>query len=899
MLSTEHNETISLDPNAVHCVILDPAFGNSRANTRFAVGHSGGIALYERARFKGYRCQALSDSAGGSVGASVGVRGGAVRGGAWTGNVLAWATDTGVRVYHMILRTTIALIPRDHSAALDSVQFPPQLKWQSQDRLLIGWADSIKVCCIKPRPQGTSSCRSSRTSSPNIGTSSRHSESPLANKLLCSVSETDSAQIASFSPYDSGSRKYSSSVLTPRPGALATGSALRSPQFPTEALPSTPEGISSYLSSSIIAITGGNGRITPPSTPSFDLPPLYVEIESMFTTPFYICGIGMLEDLIITLTYSKTPTLESSRASPTDTKGPQQFTDDPHEWRRPQLRLLEPQQRSYDEISKDILGTNRYKEYLPLHYKLECVAGGDRWYVLSPRDLVVAKPREPSDSLEWLIEHHKYPQALHLIEREGGTIGDHTEASVGRQYLNHLLECHMYDDAARISQRVIRDNVGEWLELVRAFADAGELRILHEYLPHGSPPPLPVTTYNEVLMDLLDHNREGLVAALQKWPSSCYDVNWLVSAVLQRVATQNWSVPLLQSLAHLYSHQQRHDKALAIYIKLEHKDIFGLIKKHGLYSTIGTYAVHLMTLDADLTTELCMTHISDAPPTEMVPALSSTPNLLYKYLTALHKKHEDLCKPYHDDLVQLMADNQQSEKLLQFLKASNSYNLSAALRVCKDRGLLHHTVYLLNRTGNTQDALSLVLLEARDLNWAIDLCKHHNDRHLWDTLIDHTISYSDNIRPLLEEAGKYVGEVEILRKIPPGLEVPGLMASISKIMEDTRKKLALHSGCERLCKRDIVHLNERRRRLATRAISIDEQTSCPRCEKSVIGKQAKNLGGLVAFRCGHVFHSDCLTSSNEIAASFPANNTGRKRERCKPLPTLVCVVCLLKNQLFR
>uniref|UniRef100_A0A6A7FZH2 Vacuolar protein sorting-associated protein 41 homolog n=2 Tax=Hirondellea gigas TaxID=1518452 RepID=A0A6A7FZH2_9CRUS len=941
MLSQECNHSVTLETGAVVCVLLDPQFAQHRSTTRFAVGHTNGLSLYERSLFGGYKCCALSDSVGGSIGASIGLTGGAVRGAAWKGSLLAWATDTGVRVYHLTFKTTIALIQRDHSAALDSIQFPPHLRWNTEETLLIGWGDSIKVCRIKPRPKESvinSRATSRGNSNRNSPTDSTATESMRStsftphgasafdkrNSRRGSVTSLIVTQVPSASPAattksisvadntDSSTKKHlagstsrSGHTSTAGSATTATGVNINSSAMFSSSV-ALSHGSSSIMSSSIIGITGGYGRATP-NTPPLDLPPLYVEIECMFSVPFYICGLGMMDDLIIALTYNKTPTLECSRSSPTDTKGPQQFTDDPFEWRRPQLRLLLPQQRTYEEMSKDILGTKRYKDYLPLHYKLECVMGDDRWYVLSPRDLVVAKPREPIDSLEWMLQYHKYPLAIQLLEKEGGTIGEHTEDSVGHKYLNYLLECHMYSQAAKISPRVLGENVSGWKHLVQVFSAAGELSILHEYLPYSSPPYLPVEIYAQVLLDLLENDHHGLVTALQKWPSTCYNVNEIVSSVLAKVATQSWSGPLLQSLAHLYSHQQRHDKALAIYIKLQHKDIFGLIKKHNLYFTISTYAVNLMALDSDVTTELCMTHIKEVPPSEMMPALAGHTNYLYKYLSALYEQHTELCNNYHDLLVQLMADNQQANKLLKFLKTSTNYDLTKALQVCKRQGLLHHTVYLLDRTGNIQDALSLVLLEARDLTWAIQLCKDHNDPHLWDVLIDNTVHYAENIRPLLEEGGKYVGDVQILRRIPPGLEIPDLMKSISTIMENIKKKYALHNGSERLCKRDIVRLTCKRKCQATRAVIVDEDKLCPNCGRSVLGKEGKRAGGLISFKCDHVFHVNCLAEASEVAkqralsAVISTNglkNVNKLKKRVVPPPAFLCVVCQLKNNLF-
>lgn len=56
---------------------------------------------------------------------------------------------------------------------------------------------------------------------------------------------------------------------------------------------------------------------------------------------------------------------------------------------------------------------------------------------------------------------------------------------------------------------------------------------------------------------------------------------------------------LLEALAILYSHEKEYDKALAMYIKLQHKDVFSLIKTHNLYNAIKNMIVPLIQLDRE------------------------------------------------------------------------------------------------------------------------------------------------------------------------------------------------------------------------------------------------------------------------------------------------------------
>lgn len=59
------------------------------------------------------------------------------------------------------------------------------------------------------------------------------------------------------------------------------------------------------------------------------------------------------------------------------------------------------------------------------------------------------------------------------------------------------------------------------------------------------------------------------------------------------------NVILLEALAILYTHEKKYDKALAMYLKLKSKDIFSLIHKHNLYSSIYDMVEQLMELDPE------------------------------------------------------------------------------------------------------------------------------------------------------------------------------------------------------------------------------------------------------------------------------------------------------------
>jgi len=48
-------------------------------------------------------------------------------------------------------------------------------------------------------------------------------------------------------------------------------------------------------------------------------------------------------------------------------------------------------------------------------------------------------------------------------------------------------------------------------------------------------------------------------------------------------------------------------------------------------------------------------------------------------------------------------------------------------------------VFNAGRMGNTKQALQLITNELGDVNQAIEFCKEHNERELWEDLITYSI----------------------------------------------------------------------------------------------------------------------------------------------------------------
>ena len=68
-------------------------------------------------------------------------------------------------------------------------------------------------------------------------------------------------------------------------------------------------------------------------------------------------------------------------------------------------------------------------------------AGKTKSYlVLSPKDVVIVRPRDRKDHIAWLVERKRYEEALEqieIMESEGTETMDATE--IGQLYIDHLV----------------------------------------------------------------------------------------------------------------------------------------------------------------------------------------------------------------------------------------------------------------------------------------------------------------------------------------------------------------------------------------------------------------------------------------------------------------------------
>ena len=134
---------------------------------------------------------------------------------------------------------------------------------------------------------------------------------------------------------------------------------------------------------------------------------------------------------------------------------------------------------------------------------------------------------------------------------------------------------------------------------VYKFARVHQLRSISAYLPRGEVTLDPLI-YEMVLYEYLKMDPDGFLQLVKEWSPSLYTVTAVVNGVLEHLLGNNQQQNvLLEALAILYSHDGKYDKALAMYLKLRHKDVFQLIQKHQLYTSVYDMIEGLMDLDSE------------------------------------------------------------------------------------------------------------------------------------------------------------------------------------------------------------------------------------------------------------------------------------------------------------
>jgi len=472
---------------------------------------------------------------------------------------------------------------------------------------------------------------------------------------------------------------------------------------------------------------------------------------------------------------------------------------------RPQLMVFDPE-LSFRLMSTDLLSVQGHQEHGPKAYQLEYLLDDKHYFIMSPKDVVLGRPRDEDDHIEWLLEHEQFEQALHQSVKEAKMLKRFSHIGVGRKYLDHLLKAGEYESAGRLCTKVLGSSKRLWEEEIFKFAKLKQLKAVASHLPCTLENKLDPAIYEMVLFDFLKTDEQGFLDLVRRWPSHLYNVQAVVNVLIEQLLLAPENTTLLRGLATLYSYQRKYDKAMAMYLKLGHEDVFTLIRQHRLFKAVEDKIQSLMELDQEEALKLFLDFPVELPPTLVAGKLKGTARRLFYYLDRLYTKDKSaLPKEFHGHLVKLYAEYAPL-KLLSFLKRSDEYPMAEALDECEMRCMTPERIYLLARMGNTRKALHLIMQELGDVEQAVQFCKEQDDEDLWADLIQCSLDKPCFIIVLLNNVGTHIDPRQLVEQIETGLEIPGLRQSLIQILRDYNLQVSLQEGCKRILVSDCYSL---------------------------------------------------------------------------------------------
>ncbi|XP_041737125.1 vacuolar protein sorting-associated protein 41 homolog [Coregonus clupeaformis] len=590
-----------------------------------------------------------------------------------------------------------------------------------------------------------------------------------------------------------------------------------------------------------------------------DLPSRYVEIVSAFETEFFISGLAPLADQLVNLYFVK----ENSDHMEEEFRA------------RPRLDIIQPLPEGFEEISSDALTVRNFQENECRDYQLEHSEGESLFYIISPKDIVVAKERDQDDHIDWLLDKKKYEEALMAAEISFKNIKRHEIQKIGMAYINHLVEKGDYDTAARKCQKVLGKNMELWENEVYRFKTIGQLKAISQYLPRGDMRLRPAI-YEMILNEFLKTDYEGFATLIREWPGELYNNMTIVQAVADHLKKDPTNSTLLTTLAELYTYDQRYDRALEIYLRLRHKDVYQLIHKHNLFSSIEDKIVLLMDFDKEKAVDMLLDNEDKISIDRVVEELRDRPELLHIYLHKLFKRDHHKGQRYHERQIGLYAEYDRPN-LLPFLRDSIHCPLEKALEICQERNFVEETVFLLSRMGNCRRALQMIMEELEDVDKAIEFAKEQDDAELWEDLISYSIDKPPFITGLLNNIGTHVDPILLIHRIKEGMEIPNLRDSLVKILQDYNLQILLREGCKKILVADSLSLLQKMHRTQMRGVRVDEENICESCHASILPSDMAQNFSVVVFHCRHMFHKECLPSPGTIPGVQFCNICSAKR----------------------
>ena len=109
---------------------------------------------------------------------------------------------------------------------------------------------------------------------------------------------------------------------------------------------------------------------------------------------------------------------------------------------KPAVRIITPNVSDYDEVAFDTLTMRDYGAFKSRDYILTKNDDLNNYFIVSPKDIIVAVEPDDQDHLTWLLENEQFTEALEFCQ--GKKFKDHNYGSIGREYIRYWISLDQF-----------------------------------------------------------------------------------------------------------------------------------------------------------------------------------------------------------------------------------------------------------------------------------------------------------------------------------------------------------------------------------------------------------------------------------------------------------------------
>ncbi|KAI1126992.1 hypothetical protein F5Y10DRAFT_201926 [Nemania abortiva] len=452
-----------------------------------------------------------------------------------------------------------------------------------------------------------------------------------------------------------------------------------------------------------------------------------------------------------------------------------------------------------------------------------------------------------------VIDFHKAPNTP--IEKE--------KQRIGELWVQELLDHGNWDKAAKIVAMVVKAP-DRWEKWVYTFAGAKRFDEIANYIPsEPMHPPIPGTIYEIVLGHYLRTDKPRFKELLERWGLELFNIQEIATALENQLRFRDvredsiedgekgrdWHI-VMEALARLHEASGKYRDALKCYIKLQDADsAMRLIRDNHLADAVADDVASFIALRvpetkvsrmsieelAESTSEAITLLVDETQrglirPETVVSQLEkqSLDHYLFFYFRGLWQEYREgpvdetvsLLDEFADLVVRIFVLFDR-ELLMDFLRVSTSYAFEKAVQECEHANYVPELVYLYSKTGQMKRALYLIIDRLRDVSQAIAFAKEQDDPDLWEDLLMYSMDKPRFIRALLEEVGTSINPITLIRRIPEGLEIPGLREGLKHIMKEHEIQYSISSGVARVLRSEVVAAQSQLRNGQRKGIKFD------------------------------------------------------------------------------